>query len=57
MQAGLRHQRPVPGLHRYKRKKECWLKSSIGEPRYKPGMVSGGKKLATFSPMSVIALE
>jgi hypothetical protein len=40
-----------------KRKKECWLKSSVGEARYKPGMVSGGKKLATFSPMSVIALE
>jgi hypothetical protein len=40
-----------------KRKKECWLKSSVGEARYKPGMVSGGKKLATFSPTSVIALE
>ncbi|KQT66045.1 hypothetical protein ASG54_17255 [Aureimonas sp. Leaf460] len=40
-----------------KRKKECWLKASIGEPRYKPGMVSGGKTVAHFSPMSVISLE
>lgn len=40
-----------------KRKKECWLKDSVGETRFLQGVVSGAKKQASFAPMSVIALE
>jgi PAN domain len=40
-----------------KRKKECWLKSAVGTPRYGEGMISGLKKVMTFAPASIISLE
>ncbi|MCM2502395.1 PAN domain-containing protein [Aureimonas altamirensis] len=32
-----------------RRKGECWLKGSVGQPRYMDGMVSGAKSLETYS--------
>jgi hypothetical protein len=40
-----------------KQKRECWLKGAIGTPRYGKGMVSGLKKLETFSPAKIISLD
>ncbi len=40
-----------------KPKKECWLKGAIGTPSFGKGMVSGLKKLETFSPARIISLD
>lgn len=40
-----------------KPKKECWLKGAIGSPSFGKGMVSGLKKLETFSPAKIISLN
>ncbi|MXN52618.1 hypothetical protein GR158_15965 [Shinella sp. AETb1-6] len=40
-----------------KPKRECWLKGAIGSPVFGKEMVSGIKKLETFSPAKVISLE
>lgn len=40
-----------------KPKKECWLKGAIGTPMVGKGMVSGLKKLETFSPVKIISLK
>ncbi|UNK38220.1 PAN domain-containing protein [Shinella sp. H4-D48] len=40
-----------------KAKRECWLKGSIGSPVFGKEMVSGVKKLETFSPAKVISLD
>lgn len=40
-----------------KPKKECWLKGAIGTPMFVKGMVSGLKKLETFSPAKIISLD
>jgi hypothetical protein len=40
-----------------KPKKECWLKGAIGTPMFGRGMVSGLKKLETFSPAKIISLD
>lgn len=40
-----------------KPKKECWLKGAIGTPMFGKGMVSGLKKLQTFSPFKIINLK
>lgn len=40
-----------------KPKKECWLKGAVGTPRSGKGMVSGLKKLETFSPAKIISLD
>jgi len=40
-----------------KAKRECWLKSAIGSPVFAKEMVSGVKKLETFTPAKVISLE
>jgi hypothetical protein len=40
-----------------KPKKECWLKGAIGSPSFGEGMVSGLKKLETFSPAKIISLN
>lgn len=40
-----------------KPKKECWLKGAIGTPMFGKGMVSGLKKLETFSPAKIISLN
>lgn len=40
-----------------KPKKECWLKGAIGTPLVGKGMVSGLKKLETFSPAKIISLN
>ncbi|RKE79911.1 PAN domain-containing protein [Rhizobium sp. AG855] len=40
-----------------KPKKECWLKGAIGTPIFGRGMVSGLKKLETFSPAKIISLD
>lgn len=38
-------------------KRECWLKGTIGTPRYREGMVSGAKKLTTFDAATIVELE
>ncbi|WP_342592037.1 PAN domain-containing protein [Jiella sonneratiae] len=38
-------------------KRECWLKWTIGTPRYRDGMVSGAKKLITFEAATIVELE
>lgn len=38
-------------------KKECWLKSGIGQPRAAAGMVSGTKTYQTVSPATIIDLR
>ncbi|MCO6052221.1 hypothetical protein NGM99_20750 [Mesorhizobium sp. RP14(2022)] len=38
-------------------KKECWLKSGIGQPRAATGMVSGTKTYQTVSPATIIDLQ
>jgi hypothetical protein len=40
-----------------KAKRECWLKGAIGSPVFGKEMVSGVKKLETFSPAKVISLD
>ncbi|NTI43461.1 hypothetical protein G6M06_18850 [Agrobacterium rhizogenes] len=40
-----------------KKKKECWLKGFIGTPIFGQDMVSGMKKLQTFSPAKIISLN
>ncbi|MFB2554046.1 PAN domain-containing protein [Ensifer soli] len=40
-----------------KPKKECWLKGAIGKPAYGMDMVSGVKKIETFSPATIISLD
>jgi len=40
-----------------KRKTECWLKGVFGTPIHGDGMVTGLKKMQTFSPTSIISLE
>lgn len=40
-----------------KPKKECWLKGAIGSPSFGKGMVSGIKKLLTYSPAKIISLQ
>lgn len=36
-----------------KRKSECWLKGTVGQPRYMDGMVSGAKSLESFEAMMI----
>ena len=38
-------------------KRECWLKGAIGAPAFGKEMVSGLKKLETFSPAKIISLD
>lgn len=38
-------------------RRECWLKSGIGQPRPAPGMISGVKTVTSFSPATVLDLE
>ncbi|MER8631554.1 PAN domain-containing protein [Mesorhizobium opportunistum] len=45
------------GFTYMKRKSQCWLKGALGAPRYGEGMVSGLKKMTTFSPASIVSLE
>lgn len=40
-----------------KAKQECWLKGAIGSPVFGKEMISGIKKLETFSPAKVISLD
>lgn len=40
-----------------KPKKECWLKGAVGTPSFGKGMVSGLKKLETFTPAKIISLN
>jgi hypothetical protein len=40
-----------------KRKKECWLKSGVSQPRAAADMISGLKKIETFEPATIIDLE
>lgn len=37
--------------------KDCWLKGSVGTPVYGRNMVSGLKKLETFSPKTIVNLD
>ncbi len=39
------------------RKKECWLKGSVGQPQSRAGMISGIKKLQAFAAPTIISLE
>lgn len=45
------------GFTYMKRKSQCWLKGTIGTPRYAEGMISGLKKMMSFAPASIISLE
>ncbi|WP_292167166.1 PAN domain-containing protein [Mesorhizobium sp.] len=45
------------GFTYMKRKSECWLKGTVGTPRFVEGMISGLKKMTTFAPASIITLE
>ncbi|UGX85374.1 PAN domain-containing protein [Phyllobacterium meliloti] len=38
-------------------KTECWLKGVFGTPIHGDGMITGLKKMQTFSPTSIISLE
>lgn len=40
-----------------KAKKECWLKGAIGKPMFGKNMVSGLKKLESFSPANILSLD
>jgi hypothetical protein len=40
-----------------KAKRHCWLKGSVGTPVYGRNMVSGVKKLETFSPQTIVNLN
>ena len=40
-----------------KAKRECWLKSSLGQPRYAAGMISGAKRTMTVAPTKIIDLQ
>ncbi len=40
-----------------KAKKECWLKGAVNSPMIGKGMVTGLKKLETFSPATIISLD
>jgi hypothetical protein len=40
-----------------KRKKECWLKGAVGSPMMRKDMVSGVKKVQSFSPAKIISLN
>lgn len=40
-----------------KPKKECWLKGTIGTPILGKGMVSGLKRVETFTPTKIIDLD
>jgi hypothetical protein len=40
-----------------KTKRECWLKGAIGSPVFGKEMVSGLKKIETFSPAKIISLD
>jgi len=40
-----------------KRKKECWLKGVVGAPRYGAGLVTGVKKVQSFSAAKIISLQ
>ncbi|CAN7662959.1 PAN domain-containing protein [Pararhizobium sp. LjRoot255] len=40
-----------------KRKKECWLKGAVGAPRYGVGLVTGVKKIQSFSAAKIISLQ
>lgn len=35
----------------------CWLKGTIGRPRYREGMVSGAKKFINFDAATIVELE
>ncbi len=39
------------------RKKECWLKGAVGAPRYGAGLVTGVKKIQSFSVAKIIELR
>lgn len=38
-------------------RKECWLKSGVGQPRSASGMISGLKTVTSFEPATVIDLQ
>lgn len=40
-----------------KRKKECWLKGTVGAPRFSAGLVTGVKKVQSFSAAKIISLQ
>jgi hypothetical protein len=40
-----------------KRKNECWLKGTVGQPRTMQGVVSGAKRMQTFEASTVIDLD
>lgn len=40
-----------------KAKRECWLKDTIGTPMFGKNMISGLKKLETFSPAKIVSLD
>ncbi|PYE41637.1 PAN domain-containing protein [Rhizobium sp. PP-F2F-G20b] len=40
-----------------KKKKECWLKGKVGTPTFKPGLVTGAKKLQSYSAAEIISLR
>lgn len=40
-----------------KRKKECWLKGTVGAPRFGAGLVTGVKKVQSFSAAKIISLQ
>lgn len=40
-----------------KRKKECWLKGAVGSPRYQQGLVTGVKKVQSFSAAKIVNLQ
>ncbi|MFK0274073.1 PAN domain-containing protein [Ensifer sp. NPDC090286] len=40
-----------------KRKRECWLKATVGTPVFKVGMTSGVKNFQRFAPATIVTLD
>ncbi|PRA53600.1 hypothetical protein CQ062_15910 [Ochrobactrum sp. MYb68] len=41
----------------FKPKKECWLKGTVGSPKFGKGLVTGVKRYETFAPAKIITLN